>query len=57
MQYNGRGNKDEYLKPFKRLHPQKNFVGSGLGSASCRKIVEKHLGEFWVNIVKLPNKA
>ena len=48
---NGIGIKPEYLKtifePFKRLHNQEEFDGSGLGLASCKKIVEKLNGEIW----------
>ena len=45
VQDNGIGIKPEYLEtifePFKRLHNQQEFDGSGLGLASCKKIVEK----------------
>ena len=48
---NGIGIKSEYLEtifePFKRLHVQKKYAGSGLGLASCKKIVEKFNGEIW----------
>ena len=48
---NGIGIKEKYLntifEPFKRLHLQKDFEGSGLGLASCKKIIEKHNGEIW----------
>lgn len=48
---NGIGIQPEYLKtifePFKRLHNQKEFDGSGLGLASCKKIIEKLNGEIW----------
>lgn len=48
---NGIGIKEKYLQtifePFKRLHSQKEFDGSGLGLASCKKIVEKYHGKIW----------
>lgn len=48
---NGIGIQPEYLKtifePFKRLHNQEEFEGSGLGLASCKKLVEKLNGEIW----------
>lgn len=48
---NGIGIKPAYLEtifePFKRLHNQQEFDGSGLGLASCKKIVEKLNGEIW----------
>ncbi len=48
---NGIGIKEEYLEtifePFKRLHIQSEFEGSGLGLASCRKIIEKYHGKIW----------
>jgi signal transduction histidine kinase len=48
---NGIGIKPEYLEtifePFKRLHNQEEYAGSGLGLASCKKIVEKLNGEIW----------
>lgn len=49
---NGIGMKTEYLKqifsPFTRLHTQQEFKGSGIGLATCMKIVQRYGGEIWV---------
>ncbi|STX29670.1 sensory box histidine kinase [Legionella beliardensis] len=33
---------------FKRLNNQKDFEGSGIGLATCKKIIERYGGEIWV---------
>lgn len=36
------------FEPFHRLHGNKTYPGSGIGLASCQKIIEIHGGKIWV---------
>ena len=37
------------FEPFKRLHGEERYPGTGIGLAVCQRIVAQHGGEIWVN--------
>lgn len=36
------------FEPFTRLHSSKDYKGSGIGLATCMKIIQRYKGEIWV---------
>lgn len=45
-------NQEKIFAPFKKLHPAKEYAGSGIGLATCKRIIELHNGEIWVESEK-----
>lgn len=43
---------DRIFQPFQRLHSRSEFAGTGIGLSICKKTINRHRGEIWVESVE-----
>lgn len=42
-------NREVVFQLFKRLHTKHEYSGSGMGLATCKRIIEQHGGKIWID--------
>ncbi len=40
---------DKIFLMFKKLHSENKYQGTGIGLSICKKVIDQHLGEIWVD--------